>query len=73
MHFLITRTGNGDKLVDYSENFMHLRSQMNQDQAVANGHIMILFSDEKILDTYLCDDYGLPVEEDGFLIRMEDL
>lgn len=73
MHFLITRTENGDKLVDYSENFMHLRSQMNQDQAVANGRIMILFSDDKVRDTYLCDDYGLPVEDEGYLVRMEDL
>lgn len=73
MHFLITRTGNGDKLVDYSESFLGLRSQMNQAQAMANGEIMILFSEDKIRDTYLCDDFGIPIEEEGFLIRMEDL
>lgn len=73
MHFLITRTGNGDKLVDYSESFLGLRSQINQAQAMANGEIMILFSEDKIRDTYLCDDFGIPIEEEGFLIRMEDL
>lgn len=73
MHFLVDAGQQGHKLIDYGEEVLRLKQAMldflNRN---VGSHPMIL-NEQMAQDVYLCDDYGIPVADDGFLIKLDDL
>lgn len=74
MHFLIATTQQGFKLVDFGDEIMRLKTAALNYMNEHIGHQPAIYNEKMTRDTFLCDDYGVPVrEEDGFLIRLDDL
>lgn len=74
MHYLIYTNHHGSKLVDFGDEVLQMRSRMleMQETEQPGGQASIL-NEKMIRDTYLCDDYGIPIKDDGWLIRLDDL
>lgn len=73
MHFLIATSPQGHKLVDFGDEVMRLKTSMNAYMETHIGHQPAIFNEKMVRDAFLCDEYGIPVADDGFLIRLDDL
>lgn len=73
MYFLIATSHQGHKLVDFGDEVLRLRDSMNAFMAQNIGQQPAIFNEKMVRDTFLCDEYGVPMQDDGFLIRLDDL
>lgn len=74
MHYLVFSNPHGSKLIDFGDEVLRLRSMMLEMQQVEQprGRYAIL-NETMVRGTYLCDDFGIPVKDDDWLIRLDDL
>jgi hypothetical protein len=73
MHYLIATTDQGNKLVDYGDEVMRLKEAMLSFLNENLGANSVIMNERMVRDTFLCDEYGIPIKDDGFLIRLDDL
>lgn len=73
MHFLIAISHQGHQLVDFGDEVMRLKSAMNDFMNANVGQQPAIMSEKMVRDTFLCDEYGIPIKDDGYLIRLDDL
>lgn len=73
MHFLISVSHQGHKLIDYGDEIMRLKSAMMDFKSANVGSQPVIMNERMARETFLCDEYGVPVADDGFLIKLDDL
>ena len=73
MHFLIATTSNGCKLLDFGDEVLKLKNAMLEFLNSKPGAHSAIMNERMVKDTFLCDEYGVPIKEDGFLIRLEGI
>ena len=73
MHFLIANTPMGEKLLDFGDEIMRLKSQMMDYMSANRGQHSVILNESMARDTYLCDDFGIPIQDEGYLVRLDDL
>lgn len=73
MHFLISQEHFTHKLVDYSDEIAALQQALMREKAEKVGVTPVILSQRVVRDTYLCNDFGVPVEDNGSLIKLDDL
>jgi len=73
MHFLINQTPSGHKLIDYGDDMSVLHAAMSKERGKSANITPTILNQRVVRETYLCDEYGRPIEEDSFLIALDDL
>ncbi len=73
MHFLIAANHQGHKLIDFGDEILRLKSAMLEFKNENIGSQPAILNEKMTRDTFLCDEYGIPVSDDGFLIKLDDL
>lgn len=73
MHFLIAVSHQGHKLIDFGDEVLRLKNAMLDFTNHNVGQQPVILNEKMTRETFLCDEYGIPVKDDGFLIKLDDL
>lgn len=73
MHFLIASSHMGYKLIDFGDEVLRLKNAMLEFMNNNVGQQPVIMNEKMTRDTFLCDEYGIPIKDDGFLIKLDDL
>ena len=73
MHFLINQTPTGHKLIDFGDDMSALHTALSKERGRSADVIPTILNQRIVRETYLCDEYGRPIEEEGSLLMLDDL
>lgn len=73
MFYLINQSQSDHKLLDYGAELFPLQQTMTQEKEKQAGLTPVIMNQRVVRETYLCNDFGVPIEDDGSLIKLDDL
>lgn len=73
MFYLINQLQSNHMLLDYGPEIFPLQQTMIQEKEKRAGLTPVILNQRVVRETYLCNDFGIPIVDDGSLIRLDDL
>lgn len=79
MHYLIIQAQEGCQLVDFSDRFVDVAEELRrirsrfESKRQLQHRVVAVYSQDIINKVFLCDEFGIPTQRDGYLVKLEDI
>jgi len=79
MHYLIIQAQEGCQLVDFSDRFIDVAAELRRIRGRLEAkrqlrhQVVAVYSQDVINKVFLCDEFGIPAQRDGYLVKLDDI